>query len=152
MRYFRLVNCRLHLLILGALFGMGGVYAAPFAYISNFASDTVSVIDTATNTVVATVPVGTRPYGVAVNPAGTFVYVTNQDSNNVSVIDTATNTVVATVPVGREPHGVAVNPAGTVAYVANFQGATIRPSRVCGVISGLHRFGERPRRRNRTRS
>ena len=39
--------------------------------------DNVSVIDTATNTVVATVPVGSAPFGVAVNPAGTFAYVTN---------------------------------------------------------------------------
>jgi YVTN family beta-propeller protein len=101
MRYFRLENCFLRLLILGALFGMGAAYAAPFAYISNFASNTVSVIDTATNTVVATVPVS-FPFGVAVNPAGTFAYVTDA-SNTVSVIDTATNTVVATVQEAAHP-------------------------------------------------
>ena len=39
--------------------------AAPFAYITNNASNNVSVIDTATNTVTATVNVGTTPYGVA---------------------------------------------------------------------------------------
>jgi YVTN family beta-propeller protein len=125
MRYFRLANYFLRLLILGALFGTGAAYAAPFAYISNGRSDTVSVIDTATNTVVATVPVESFPYGVAVNPAGAFAYVTNVFGGNlfggtVSVIDTATNAVVATVPVGPEPHGVAVNPAGTFVYVANY--------------------------------
>ncbi|HLB25375.1 MAG TPA: hypothetical protein VJM83_03495, partial [Nitrospirota bacterium] len=52
-------------------------HAAPFAYIANNGSDDVSVIDTATNTVVATIPVGTQPRGVAVNLAGTRVYVTN---------------------------------------------------------------------------
>src|ERR1019366_2879897 len=78
--------------------------AGTFAYVANAGSSTtVSVIDTATNAVVATVPVGTTPHGVAVNPAGTFAYVTNQTSNTVSVIDTATNTVVATVPVGTAP-------------------------------------------------
>jgi YVTN family beta-propeller protein len=35
--------------------------AAPFAYVVNFNDGTVSVIDTATNTVVATVAVGTLP-------------------------------------------------------------------------------------------
>ena len=60
----------------------------------------VSVIDGGTNTVVATVPVGTWPDGVAVNPTTNRIYVANCDSNNVSVIDGATNTVVATVPVG----------------------------------------------------
>ena len=83
-------------------------------------SNTVSVIDTATNTVTATVNVGSDPVGVAVNPDGTKVYVTNSDGNNVSVIDTATNTVTATVNVGNGPFGVAVNPDGTKVYVANF--------------------------------
>ena len=69
--------------------------AAPFAYITNEGSATVSVIDTATNTVVATVPVGSSLIGVAVTPDGAFVYVTNTGSGTVSVIATATNTVVA---------------------------------------------------------
>jgi YVTN family beta-propeller protein len=93
--------------------------AQPFAYISNSGSNTVSVINTATNTVVATVSVGANPFGVAVTPDGSRVYVTNEGSNTVSVIDTATNTVTATVPVGDSPAGVAVNPAGTSVYVAN---------------------------------
>jgi YVTN family beta-propeller protein len=37
--------------------------------VTNDFSNTVSVIDTSTNTVVATVPVGARPFGVAVTPA-----------------------------------------------------------------------------------
>ena len=64
------------------------------------------MIATATNTVVATVPVGPGPSGVAVTPDGKHVYVTNVcNSNTVSVIATASNTVVATVPVGINPHG-----------------------------------------------
>jgi YVTN family beta-propeller protein len=43
--------------------------AAPFAYVTNGGSS-VSVIDTATNTVVATVGVGSLPFGVAVTPDG----------------------------------------------------------------------------------
>ena len=97
----------------------GAAHPAPFAYITNQGSNNVSVIDTATNTVVATVAVGTGPYGVAVNPAGTRAYVTNRLSNKYSVIDTFTKTVIATVAVGTNPIGVAVNPAGTRAYVAN---------------------------------
>jgi YVTN family beta-propeller protein len=44
--------------------------AAPFAYVTNGGSNTVSVIDTAANKVVATVPVGFEPAGVAVAPDG----------------------------------------------------------------------------------
>ena len=39
--------------------------AAPFAYITNTDSHKVSVIDTATNTVTASVPLGLGPYGIA---------------------------------------------------------------------------------------
>jgi|SRR3954463_2303619 len=91
--------------------------AQNFAYVTNSGSGTVSVIDTTTDIVTATVGVGSRPFGVAAN--STRVYVTNSGSNDVSVIDTSNNTVVATIPVGLRPLGVAVNPQGTRAYVAN---------------------------------
>src|SRR5436853_362782 len=85
--------------------------------------DIVAVIDTATNTVVATVslPATTEPFGVAVTPDGKSVYVTGQHSNTVEVIDTATNTDVASVPV-IFPQGVAVTPDGARVYVANYGG------------------------------
>src|SRR5207245_1035403 len=57
---------------------------------------TVSVIDTATNTVVATIPVGLDPFGVAITPDGTRAYVTINGDNTVSVFDTTSNTVAAT--------------------------------------------------------
>ena len=97
----------------------------PFAYITSYYNNIVSVIDTATNTVTAMVNVGSHPFGVAVSPDGTKAYVTNGDSNTVSVIDTATNTVTATVNVGKWPYGIAVSPEGTRAYVANENSKTI---------------------------
>jgi YVTN family beta-propeller protein len=100
--------------------------AAPFAYVANDGSGTVSVIDTATNTVVATVPVRNNPTGVAVTPDGAHAYVANLLSNNVSVIATATNKVVGTpIPVGTQPIAVAVTPDGTHAYVANAVSNTV---------------------------
>jgi YVTN family beta-propeller protein len=71
--------------------------AAPFAYVTDLGSGgNVWVIDTATNTVVATIPVVVGGYEVAVAPNGKHVYVTNE-ADAVSVIDTTTNMVVATV-------------------------------------------------------
>jgi YVTN family beta-propeller protein len=99
--------------------------AAPFAYIANGTASTVSVIDTASNTVVATILVGSDPIGVAVTPDGKHVYVTSDGSNNVSVIDTASNTVVATVTPVNEPIGVAVAPDGKHAYVANYNSNSV---------------------------
>jgi YVTN family beta-propeller protein len=67
-----------------------------------------SVIDPATNTVVATVGVGAIPVHVSISPDGTHAYVTNAGSNSVSIIDTSTNAVSATVPVGDLPVNAAV--------------------------------------------
>ena len=60
--------------------------AKPFAYIPCGTDQQVSVINTATNTVVDTVPVEQyHLFGVAVHPDGTYVYVTGDDG--VAVID-----------------------------------------------------------------
>jgi YVTN family beta-propeller protein len=63
----------------------------------------VSVIDTNTNTVSATIPVGNGPEGLAVTADGKKIYVANVWDNSVSVINAATNTVVKTIPVGVNP-------------------------------------------------
>ena len=94
------------------------------AYITSL-NNTVSVIDTATDTISATIPVGLAPEGVAVSPDGSKVYVTNLNSNTVSVIDTATDTVNATIPVGLAPFGVAVSPDGSKVYVTHNESSTI---------------------------
>jgi hypothetical protein len=47
------------------------------------------MIDAATNTVTATIPVGTAPDGVAVNPVADTAYVANSVDNTVSVISAA---------------------------------------------------------------
>lgn len=105
--------------LLFALIYPFAAHAAPFAYISNSASNNVSVIDVATNAIVATITVGANPTGIAVSFDGTRVFVANTDSNNVSVIDTATNAVIASPTVGNTPGATAVNRAGTRVYVAN---------------------------------
>ena len=93
--------------------------AQPFAYVANQSANSMSVIDTANNSVVATVPVGTGPRGVAVNALGTRVYVANLTSNDVSVINAVTNTVISAIPVGTSPRALAINSAGTRLYVSN---------------------------------
>jgi YVTN family beta-propeller protein len=93
--------------------------SAPLAYITNGDSNNVSVIETATNTVIATVNVSDGPFGVVATSDGKKVYVANLGSNNVSVIDTATNSVTDSIYVGKQPRGIAVSPDGTKIYVVN---------------------------------
>ncbi len=68
------------------------------------------MIDTAKDSVVATVSVGIGPHCVAVTPDGSRVYVANYGSNTVSVIATASNSVVDTVSVGNGPEGLSIVP------------------------------------------
>ncbi|MCA1683019.1 MAG: beta-propeller fold lactonase family protein [Actinobacteria bacterium] len=114
-----------------ALIGPGPASAASAAdgkaYVTNYFSNDVSVIDTSTNTVVATVAVGSNPQDVAVTPDGSRAYVVNTGEDTVSVIDTATNMVVATILLagGSAPTGVALTPDGTRAYVTNTGSDTV---------------------------
>ncbi|HUD68274.1 MAG TPA: beta-propeller fold lactonase family protein [Candidatus Sulfotelmatobacter sp.] len=93
----------------------------PYAYVANNTDNTVTVIDTSSGTVVKTIAVGSFPYGVAVNQAGTFAYVTNSGSNTVSVISTATNAVVSTITLTglSGPLEIALSPNGKTAYVSS---------------------------------
>ncbi|PFK10499.1 hypothetical protein COI98_24105, partial [Bacillus cereus] len=58
-----------------------------FVYVTNSSSSSnnVSVINTGSNSIVATIFVGNLPSSVAIKPDGDFAYVANQSSNNVSV-------------------------------------------------------------------
>ena len=57
------------LLSMGVGLGTATAQAQTRAYVGNPCLNAVSVIDTATNTVVATIPVGIDPFGVAITPA-----------------------------------------------------------------------------------
>jgi YVTN family beta-propeller protein len=81
----------------------------------------VSVIETATNSVIGSITVRAGSAGIAIRPDGTRAYVTNFGDNSVSVIDTTTNTTVgAPIPVGANPLAIAITPDGARAYVANY--------------------------------
>ena len=61
------------------------------------------MINTANNTVIATVNVGSSPQDVAVSPLDNRVYVANNGSSSVSVINPAANNSVSTINVGSVP-------------------------------------------------
>ncbi|HET7033526.1 MAG TPA: hypothetical protein VFJ48_10410, partial [Casimicrobiaceae bacterium] len=94
------------------------------AYVTNMASGTVSVIDTATLRQTQIIRVGTEPVGCAVTPDGAKLYVANTSSETVSVISTATNTVLKTIamPAGSKPRAIAIALDGHV-FVTQFLAA-----------------------------
>ncbi|MCX6844594.1 MAG: YncE family protein, partial [candidate division WOR-3 bacterium] len=88
-------------------------------YCANYYSDNVTVIDGATNGVIATVAVGTSPCALCYNPTNNKVYCANRYSDNMTVIDGATNSVIATVAAGDLPQALCYNPTADKVYCSN---------------------------------
>jgi YVTN family beta-propeller protein len=97
---------------------------------------TVSVVDLPTMTVMATIPTGLHPTGMAFY--GGNLLVANTYSDTISVIDTATNVVARTINVGlpigvpgqgsaygAAPNSIAVDSNKAVAYVALYNANAI---------------------------
>jgi YVTN family beta-propeller protein len=104
------------------------------AYVANFNSGTVSVINTDPaspdfNKVVQTITVGANPADLAVDAAGNRLLVANAGASTVSVVDANSSSstyhaVVANVGTGTGAKSVAVSPDGTV-YVGTDTGFAV---------------------------
>lgn len=117
------------------------------AYVANEATGSVSVIDTATDSVVATICLGSdsaiagtpQPngpcnaeaqhhapfynghldtHGLWLTPQADVLLVANRISGTIVAVDTTTNAVLGYLPVGREPHLATVRPGGQEAWAA----------------------------------
>ena len=92
-------------------------------YVTDMDADAVTVIDTRSRTVTATVSVGKNPKAIVVSPDGRHVYVAN-NGGNVSVIDTGTKQVAtistdAAAVTGRNNvRDLAITPDGRTLYLA----------------------------------
>jgi YVTN family beta-propeller protein/VCBS repeat-containing protein len=97
------------------------------AYVTNRTAGTVTMIDTATNTVIRTMPAGGLPDDVAVKPDGTRLYVTSRANNTVTVLNTSTGAVAATIAVAN-PTAIAINSTGSMVYVTSGTGSVAKVS------------------------
>jgi YVTN family beta-propeller protein len=79
-------------------------------YVSTGRGNSVVVIDTATDKLVATIPVGERVWGIALSPDGSKLYAANGASNDISVIDVKARKELKRIKVGDGPWGIAVAP------------------------------------------
>jgi YVTN family beta-propeller protein len=90
-----------------------------YAYITNSASDNMSVVDVSTNTVISTVSIGAgaTPYAVAILPNG-IAYVADT-VGTVTIYNTASNSIIGTIAVDAGPLSIVANPSGSTVYVTN---------------------------------
>ena len=117
-------------------------------YVTNnhLAPGSVSVIDTATQQVIATVPVGQGPMGIAIRSDGREVYTANSRGNTVSVIDTTTLSVIATIPTGGVwPSELVTTADGTKCFVVNRNSDNVSViDTATGSVSTIIQVGHRP--------
>ncbi len=73
-------------------------------------STTVSIIDTATFSVVSTVETGKGAHGTVIDPSGEYAYITNIYGNDVAVLDLAERKVITNIPTGVGPNGISFSP------------------------------------------
>ncbi len=105
--------------------GIDGDESTGNVYVANNSAGTVSVIDTATDTVFATLAVGGEPSGVIVDSVNGFAYVSNFALDIVHVINTSTNIEVGTIAVGNGPDGMEIDADTGSLWVTNFYDGTV---------------------------
>jgi serine/threonine-protein kinase len=99
-----------------------------YVTVNNHPDNTVNsvvYIDTATNRVLDTVPVGLRPFAPQTSPDGNLLYVPLHNEGRVEVLDTESAREVDSYEVPPNPHWIAVSGDGTLAYTANHESNVI---------------------------
>lgn len=100
-----------------------------YAYVTNGASNTVTVLDVLNVRLDREVPVGQNPIAVAANPKRNEVYVVNEGAatgvGSLSVINAENNSIAATIPLHKQPVSIDLDADGKLAYVANSGSNTV---------------------------
>ena len=89
----------------------------PQLFVVTTDSNSVAVIDSATDQIITQIPVGSKPSRLAMTPDGRKAYVSNGADNTLSAINTANRVVTRTIAVGGGPQEIAVTPDGGRVFV-----------------------------------
>ncbi len=138
-------------------------------YVAEDQTDQVSIIDTAANKIISSIPVG-APAGlltgapgalkgnntnsVTLFPSGRLLYVTNGNTNNVATVQLAADensgVVIGLIPTGWYPNSVSFNESGKFMYVVNGKSPTsanpgnchggVLPSRPSSYCNSLNQY------------
>jgi len=85
---------------------------------TNFAGDTIHIIDPATNKVVGEIKGIEAAHGIVTSPDGARIYVSEEADNTLDVIDGKTLRVVKKIPLSGNPNLIDMTPDGRTIYVA----------------------------------
>jgi YVTN family beta-propeller protein len=94
-----------------------------YAYVTNQASGTVTVLDVVDVRVDREIQTGQNPVAVIASGTRNEVYVVNSGAaggqGSLAAINAENNRIAATIPLHRQPVAIDLDPAGNFAYVAN---------------------------------
>jgi YVTN family beta-propeller protein len=94
-------------------------------FVANYASHSVTVLDDASNTVLATVDVNSWPQAIAIDPGNHRVYVASTHDGTTAVLDATTNSLLSTLKTDNSPFAIAVNPKSHTAVLLGLGGDLI---------------------------
>jgi len=85
---------------------------------TNFAGDTIHIIDPATNKVVGQINGIEAAHGIVTSPDGSRIYFSEEANNTLTVIDGKTLKTTKQIPLSGNPNLVDITPDGKTIYVA----------------------------------
>jgi YVTN family beta-propeller protein len=89
-------------------------------------SNSLTLVDTATETIITEISVGLDPRAVALDDPRGRAYVCNQASDSISIVDLTARRSIKEVAVGNRPVGAAVSPDGRTVAVAELGDDRVR--------------------------
>ena len=132
-------------------------------YVSNEVSGDLTIIDSATYKVIATVPLGKRPRGIHASPDRQTIYVAvsgspiagpdvdestlpppDRSADGIAVFDVKQNKIVRTIHAGVDPENFDVSQDGTQIYVSNEDTSEVSIVDVASGTVKSFKVGEQP--------
>jgi len=110
-------------------------------YVENANSNSISVIDLATNTVIRNISVGNSPHDLKISQSQETLYSTDTDSGTISIINTTTNTLIKQVLTDATVHGITI--FDDTLYVGDVYGGKVLVIND-GVVKGEIKVGSGP--------